>query len=109
MRERLAHHVSGSNRLCAKSGECRKVDGVTGVLSNEFHRSNVVVNDLLLCLDKCAHEFTNERRILELVTAGAAGHEEPVQARLVVQRDPVVGDVVQSTDTQQLQWNTEIW
>ena len=109
MRERLAHHVSGSNRLCAKSGECRKVDGVSSVLTNELDWSYVVIDALFLRLDKCAHELANEWRILELVAAGAAGHKEPVQARLVVQRDPVVGDVVQSTDAQQLQWNTEIW
>ena len=108
MRERLAHHVSGSNRLSAKSGECRKVDGVTGVLSNELDWSYIVIDALFLCLDKCAHELANERRILELVAAVATGHKESVQALLVVQRDPVVGHVVQSTDAQQLQWNTEI-
>ena len=68
-----------------------------------------MVDALFLRLDKCAHELANEWRILELVAAGAARHEETIQARLVVQRNPVVGDVVQSTDTQQLQWNTEIW
>ena len=68
-----------------------------------------MVNSLLLCLNKRAHELANEWRVLELVTTCATCHEEPWKAGLVVQRNPVVGHVVQRTDTKQLMWNTEVW
>ena len=64
---------------------------------------------LLLSLYERANKLSNEWSILELVPTRTTRHEEPTQARLVVQRNPVIGDVVQRTNAEQFEGDSKIW
>ena len=46
-------------------------------------------------IDQLGHEMADHRCVLELVAARADGHVEAVEVGAVVDRDPVVGHVVQ--------------
>jgi len=105
----LAHHVSGSDALGAQSRKCRQVDGVTCALANELNGSHVVITAIFLSFNQRSNELANQRRDIKLITTRATGHKEPIQARLVVLRTPVVGDVVQRTDAKQFEWHTKVW
>ena len=60
-----------------------------------MHRCLVVVDARRLRIDDGPQELPSEGRILELVAAGTARHEEAGQIALVVQRHPVLRYVVQ--------------
>ena len=52
--------------------------------------------------DQFSHAVAGDCGVLELVAAGADGHIEAVERRAVVDRDPVVGDVIHTDNASRL-------
>src|SRR5918996_1068886 len=79
----------------AQAGEETDADRAAGALEAEPQRVAVVVAALFAGDDQLGHHGAGDRRVLELIAARADRHVEAGKVRLVVDRDPVVGDVVE--------------
>src|ERR1700748_702419 len=73
-----------------------EVDARVGRFDSE--RIVVVVVAALDALDQFRHQMTYDRRVLELIAAGSDRHVEAVEVGAVVDRDPVVRNVVEVND-----------
>ena len=54
----------------------------------------VVVVTVLAGLDERGHHLSGDRGVLVLVAAGPDGHVEAVEIAAVINRHPVIGDVI---------------
>ena len=69
------------------------------VLQVKLQRFDIMIPAALARPNKLRHQETCDRRILELISAGTAGHVEAGQVGLVVDRDPVAGHVIERDDS----------
>src|SRR5690348_465810 len=71
---------------------------MAGVWTGVVDRVVIVVAAVLDGVDDPVHDGADDGGVLELVSAGADRHVEPRQGCLVVDRRPVLGDVVDAGD-----------
>ena len=86
-----------------------KIKGVLGEPSLNNVWVGVVVMSVLASTYQGCHETPNDRSVLELVAACANGHVETVQRGPIVNRDPVISDVVQRTETTKTMRDSQRW
>src|SRR5258705_13045524 len=78
----------------AQPGVVAQVDVESSVRGTPDHRVGVVVAAGFALGDQRRHELPDDRSVLELVSAGPDRDVVPAQRRAVVNRYPVVGDVI---------------
>ena len=86
----------------AVAREEREVELGAGVGALHTDRLGLVVVAVLDRDDELGHGVCSERRVLELVARRADRDVEPVEVRAVVDRDPVVSDVVDADDPERV-------
>ena len=62
----------------------------------EIDRIPVMILTAFTGLNQGRHQLADNRRILELVAAGADSNIEAIQIRAVIDRYPVIGDIIQA-------------
>ena len=86
-----------------------KTNDVLSEPSLDHNWVGVVVVSVLASNDQRCHKTPDDRSVLELVSACANGYIEASQRGPVVNRDPVIGDVVKRTETTRTMRDAQRW